>query len=506
MGPFDRSLQLARRISWQHVLFFTLAANVPLWIVERAMGALPTGWINLDFLAAGIVSLYFPGWGAAVLLAATLVDLLAVVCETYYLLPGDAMRNLSALEQMPAQRIAGFIVIAFIVAAIAGASIFLRRSPSTRKATAWSLFLLACVLAGANKLQARHESGRWLAGPADTLNVSKSYQRRTARMPAKWLIHAEMDPWFRADAKESARIQANEKSARDVTGDFTKAAWATDSSPDIVLVVVESWGQAVDEGLRGALLKAYSQQNLDGYRIAQGIVPFNGPTVAGEVRELCDSDGAFRIVDAPASELTDCLPKRLAGMGYQTTAVHGMSGALFRRSNWYPKLGFDEMLFRKDFEAQGLPDCPGAFQGICDAAIADWIGDRLEQPSDRPRFTYWVTLNSHLPVPRAQEPSESCSAVRAPSDQAAICSWAVLVEKVHRAVAEVASRKLARPTMFIVVGDHAPPFADPVARDQFDRANVPFLVLTPKSARIPGASQVPTWSRSEDKPESHSGE
>lgn len=479
----DISFPGMQRISWQHLLFYGVVCDLPLLIGQHAMGVTPAGWINVDLLAVGILSFFIPRAVCALLvLAAVGTDVLAVVCQGYYLSPSEAVSNLSAVGEMGERRMLGFLALVLFVAGVAGGSMLLRRRPEQRKATALTLLVVALAAAAGNRLEWRLQSDHWQEQRWDTVNVNREFQQRVARAPLKWLVGTEMEE-LREDANTSGPIRADEASARDAGFKYVHAAWAEHANPDIALIVVESWGQAKDARLRSALVQAYSQKDLSGYEVVQGTVPFHGPTVSGEVRELCDSDGAFHILDAPASELTDCLPDRLAAMGYETTAIHGMNRGLFKRNEWYAKLGFQQVLFRRELKAQGLPLCSGAFDGICDGAIADWIGERLEQPSEQPRFTYWMTLNSHLPVPKTLSlPSPArCSQLRSVSDQTSMCNWYRLVENVHRAVARTASRKLARPTIFIVVGDHAPPFADPKSRARFDASVVPYVILAPKA-------------------------
>jgi phosphoglycerol transferase MdoB-like AlkP superfamily enzyme len=129
-----------------------------------------------------------------------------------------------------------------------------------------------------------------------------------------------------------------------------------------------------------------------------------------------------------------------------------------------------------------MPDCLGAFTGTCDAAVGGWIANRLEQSEAQPSFVYWVTLNSHLPVPVpvALPNPASCSLTPVLAASPALCSWYQLVANVHRSVAQLAMSPLARPTVFVIVGDHAPPFANAELRSQFSGDKVPYIVLTPK--------------------------
>jgi phosphoglycerol transferase MdoB-like AlkP superfamily enzyme len=64
-------------------------------------------------------------------------------------------------------------------------------------------------------------------------------------------------------------------------------------------------------------------------------------------------------------------------------------------------------------------------------------------------------------------------------DSAALCSWFRLVRAVHQSVEQAAMAPAARPTVFVLVGDHAPPFGDPGLRAEFSGAKVPYVMLTP---------------------------
>ena len=509
LGTVKRPPAWTGGISLQHLLFYAVLANIPMWIAQRAVGLVPMGWFNVDFLAIGVLSLFLPRFISMTLLtAAILVDFLVAICRTYFLLPGEVAAYVSAVSQMSARRIAGFFGIAILVAVVAGASMFLRRPAKGRKATAAAFVLFALLLSADNHVMTFVRSGHWFTTPDIAHDSPHDIRRRSIRFPARWLTDPGQYSWVRPRLPEPEHIEADTTSAFDADSRFVFGSAPDQTHPDIVLIVVESWGLPLDPALRDALVAAYPEELVGGYRILQGAVPFNGPTIPGEVRELCDSKAGFHILDASASEMTKCLPMRLSALGYQTTAVHGMSGWLFHRQQWYPRLGFQEILFRNQLESLGLPNCPGAFQGTCDSAIADWIGRRLEAPSSRPRFIYWMTLNSHLPVPDRISISSPapCTAVHSDSDRAAVCTWFQLVENVHRSIAAIAARRLARPTTFIVVGDHAPPFADPGARNQFDPGRVPYVILEPNVQLPTNSSKSRMRAAIRETPSPHHGE
>jgi phosphoglycerol transferase MdoB-like AlkP superfamily enzyme len=231
-------------------------------------------------------------------------------------------------------------------------------------------------------------------------------------------------------------------------------------------------------------VQAYTQTDLLAkYDVLQGRVPFYGSTIAGEARELCGSGFGFHLLVASTSDLKSCVPARLAAIGYETIAMHGMTGHMFDRANWYRTIGFKVRSFNEQFEQEGLPDCIGAFVGTCDADIAGSIGQRLKEQTPQPYFIHWMTLNSHLPVlvPAPLKYGAPCLAAFSLVPNSVLCSWYQLIANVHQSVAHVALGDLARPTVFVIVGDHAPPFDNPALRSRFSQTDVPYVVLVPRS-------------------------
>jgi hypothetical protein len=74
----------------------------------------------------------------------------------------------------------------------------------------------------------------------------------------------------------------------------------------------------------------------------------------------------------------------------------------------------------------------------------------------------------------------SCAGSPIMEESPALCSWYQLEFNVHRSVAELAMREAARPAVFLVVGDHAPPFSSVKPRGLFSDAVVPYVLLEPK--------------------------
>jgi phosphoglycerol transferase MdoB-like AlkP superfamily enzyme len=433
-------------------------------------------------------------------------DILWAVCNTYHIYAITALQSLGELQGISNSRIlaaGGVTLVMLLVVAIAvffPVKTIIRDSHRRRAAVCLMAFAaislsVDCVtvvrrtghLPGTirNPLQLAEASGQ-----ADVLNPSRFTELQIIRMP---VIRLALNV-----AINEIQLAQNRK----LLGSFNNAALSAPSAaalaihfathspgenaremPNLVIILVESWGLASDLSVNESMLRPYSQPDLVArYEVLSGTVPFFGSTVAGEGRELCGSRIGFYLGAASARELQGCVPDRLAASGYSTLALHGMNGLIFKRRNWYSTIGFQEIWFHDGFKRQGLPDCLGAFIGTCDAAIAEWIGHRIEKPSTKPDFVWWVTLNSHLPVlvPSPVPNPASCTFSSTLSQQPALCSWYQTVANVQRSVAKLALSKSSRPTVFAIVGDHAPPFSNSVLRSQFSWNVVPYVLLVPR--------------------------
>ena len=450
----------------------------------RWLNAMPHGFVNLEVLAIGAIGVFLPRWVLFLLLFADLLaDCVYSICYTYQFSVTDLIESLHFVSALPLSRIAAGCGVVAVAVLLCVALALVQPPAGRRRRTACVLLGLTVVLlpidvlSGQNPLWHQDVSqlqGRVTRSPVLTLAVRAMAARRT-EWKARSAENAPMDsasaqltPWLSAQASGAAQ-------------------------PNVVLIVVESWGLPLDPHLAQALTAPFAEPAIArSYRVTYGAAPFNGLTVPGEARELCRSTMGFGILHPSPEMAQRCLPGQLHALGYRDIALHGYAGEMFYRASWYRELGFDRTWFGPELGHAGLPRCEGAFPGICDGAIAQFIGgsllDSLPDARDtKPKFIYWVTLNSHLPVPaRPGLPADSaCAADPALRGSTALCSWFRLVHAVHASVSEVAMRTLARPTIFILVGDHAPPFADPNLRSEFSASQVPYVMLTPASLQRP---------------------
>ena len=497
--------QSADSLRWiLFVIFYAVLVNIPYWVGSHELGFLHNGWFCIDYAAVGLIALFVPrNLSAALLLAVIAADLVAGVCQSYYLPVAECFTNMGVFHSLSGSRrhaVIAVVLLTLLVTSIAALLPAARvRDRHCRSAAACFIACVAILTMG-DCFTCMRSTGHMpysvsfgqTTRTVDGTGLRRFSDVRLVRIPLIRLIRMEREDatvrmWTRvSEASAPAAVPSATAQAMESTGLTTGKD--LHELPNLVLVLVESWGLATDSSLNGALVKPYSQPELrDRYEVLQGTVPFNGPTVAGEARELCGSSFDFHLLNAASTELQGCLPARLAKLGYHDIAVHGMSGHMFSRSAWYGTIGFQEQWFNDRLKQQGLPDCLGAFIGTCDAAIAGWIGTRLDKEDTAPYFIHWMTLNSHLPVPvPAQLPTGApCSRDLMLSPETPLCSWYQLVVNVHQSESQLAMGRLARPTVFVIVGDHAPPFADPALRDQFSSAVVPYVVLMPRAKYHP---------------------
>lgn len=501
IAAFVRSRKANEHSYWLlFVLFYAIGANIPFWLASHWLNLLPLGWLCIEYAGVGLLALFLPRILSATLLLIVLAaDVISDVSKTYYLSPTDCLSNLASLRDFSGFRVLAIsaVLAATLICVVIAASFPAKKIRGAQRAyAAASLLAFAFMAISADYIGIARETGHLpsplhIARPADTNKFSDYRDLWVGRYPTLRLFLDQR--YFGRSSGTGRSSQINTSSIASAAAVAVPFLGSISGRPDqqrynVVLVLLESWGLSTDASLRSALVEPYLQPELLAqYQILQGAVPFYGGTIAGEARELCSSRFGSHIIDASPQELQNCLPDRLNALDFHSMAVHGMEGHMFSRSDWYVRIGFQEIAFKDKFTQQGLPGCVGAFKGTCDAALADWIGRRLQQSDTDPDFVYWVTLNSHLPVPvpSGLPDGAPCSVAPILSQQPPLCSWYQLVANVHRSVARLAITKLARPTIFVVVGDHAPPFANTTLRSQFSATDVPYIVLVPRQIGHP---------------------
>lgn len=252
---------------------------------------------------------------------------------------------------------------------------------------------------------------------------------------------------------------------------------------NIVLVVVESLTYFHEENANKLVWQGLNQEKIkENYNIIYGDVPHSGPTVAGELRELCQISIQTVAPKVDLLPIEDCLPNIAANWADRSIAFNGFSRHMFDAATWYSGIGFDTTYFIDDLmrEYENVPTCGTTFHAICDEFMADRILREMRNHVDETKFIYWMTFQGHLPLKTIPENDFrlDCSLSQS-SKVPQLCLSIETNNKVIEKIASIASSPEGRNSIYIIVGDHAPPFLSKSIRKHviFDR--VPYAILWP---------------------------
>ena len=284
----------------------------------------------------------------------------------------------------------------------------------------------------------------------------------------------------------SAALNEGGSAASDMPGAVTRAHLNAEVPPNIVLVIVESWGIFLNDARNRAVLAPLMTESLqERYEVGFASVPFLSSTTSAELRELCGVSYHYQAINADTG--LDCLPGSLAARGFESVAFHGFTRHFFNRGSWYPLLGFDRMVFAEDMVGGGLKSrCGTLLRGVCDRDVARLVARELAV-EEAPKFVYWLTLDSHLPVAPDAVKDSTLSCMPADADSfPAVCTLMRMWHAVMEEMAKIALASDTAPTLFILVGDHPPPLLTPREFALFRPREVPYVYLRPRSEELLG--------------------
>lgn len=268
--------------------------------------------------------------------------------------------------------------------------------------------------------------------------------------------------------------------------DFEARTLALPENGKTLLIVAESYGDYLDpairEAIRAPLMAASVTAQFD---VQEGTSRFAGHTPQGELRELCGRYLDYEDIDAEAkARMPSCLPERASNAGIETVGIHGFSGWMFDRTEWYPLVGFDRMVFAEDLRGKALKECKGILVGICDIPILDTrIADELK--GEGRKMVYFLTLTSHLPFVAHEygEPFDCEGEDRTIADFQA-CQQANYLNGLMGRVASLVAKAGPELDSVLIVGDHRPPFIKRDAKEMFRVDTVPYFYLTRKRTEV----------------------
>lgn len=141
----------------------------------------------------------------------------------------------------------------------------------------------------------------------------------------------------------------------------------------------------------------------------------------------------------------------------------------------------------------GAHACGGVFAGACDTDVPAIIGDRLRKSGSKRNLIYWLTLNSHLPVPADRSlHTETCST----GDREWDTKLPMLCRsyQIQQRLADSIQREIMRADFpeadILIVGDHMPPFFPRALRSRYDTQHVPWILLRSRAAHKSGAARA----------------
>ena len=430
------SLLLAAILVGVPNLFFLLV--MPFYIAERLLAP-------LLYLVAGMAALALPRRCSYVLLPlAAAADLALIVMTAFHLKLATALNSLRFLAEIDPAASAFYV---FLVAAMLATALL----------TAWLIERFRM------RVRAASPSPAALAA--------------LALMALDW----------------NANLPFIEAHGRDLPFESAVTASGMDSPAlaargnNVLVVMVEGMGafaSAEDRALISAPLRAAAERR--GYRFASGSSAYSGSTTGAESRELCGRWGDY--VDYLPQRAYDCLPRRLAARGWETISYHGFDAAMFHRGHWYPNIGFTRMNFQAEIEREHgamVPSrCGSVFRGLCDGELARVVGRELRAPSQRPKFVYWLTLNSHIPFVPHPRGRLGCDRAAPPFGNRTVCQLGEYWREVMAEVAAIADDPALPPTDILIVGDHHTPLWERAAKNRFVLNRVDwFLLRSPRIAR-----------------------
>ena len=260
---------------------------------------------------------------------------------------------------------------------------------------------------------------------------------------------------------------------------------------NLVVIVVESWGVSADPFDRAVFAQLWNPARWsERYAVTQGTNAYFGSTTSAELRELCATWSDYQSYDFGHSR---CLPQKFRDAGFRTTSLHSFNGTFFNRAAWYPKIGFERMLFAEDILRLGATQCGSVFSGVCDRDVPRIIGQILRQSPQERQLVYWLTVNSHIPV-------DADKALGTHRCRLGNAEWREKFPmlcrsfELQRQLADSITQEIMKPdfpeTDILIVGDHMPPYFQRNLRTRFDPAHVPWIMLRNRHAMESEAAPI----------------
>lgn len=428
---------------------FVLVPNLPfaalwLFVAPRRLLAIPL------YLLAGMLALRLPLWAGAILFAVVAVfDVTMIISGVFDLHP---ILVFEAIRYVPLLDLSGsmlYLELAAVIAATVTLMVWLTRRYRARLTQASPMLALVFMFA-------------WIGLDARVnLNLSRVW-----------------DDYLRPVMAFDSAAHRSQIDAPALAG----------SGHNLLFVTVEGMGAFADLKLTRLMYDLIDTDAVRArYDVSHGTSPYLGSTTGAAARELCGEWSDYLHYSGESGPF-DCLPRKLANRGYETIAVHGFTGHFFDRYDWYPKIGFQRLIFGEDLMRDQLRGvhtyCGLTFRGFCDHDVAEVVRDQLVDKPDQKRFVYWLTLNTHMPFnAKEAKPRFGCADGGGAFGDKTVCSlsemWAEVIEK----TVSIALDPRLPPTDILIVGDHHTPLFLRSSRALFATGEVVWYALKAKAPK-----------------------
>lgn len=239
----------------------------------------------------------------------------------------------------------------------------------------------------------------------------------------------------------------------------------------ILLILNESYGYFKDKKINDDIIKSILNQKNMFKLFKYGNFPYKGVTIGGEFRELCDKNSRGVDLDSLKNAYSDCIPLKMKNSGFTTVAVHGGDEDFYKRKQWYPKAGFSEIYFDKQFPY--LKNCK-AFNGKCDSDLMNFIATKFK--GDSKKFIYWLTINTHEPYDEEIISNQriNCHKYNL-ADDSLVCKNIKLQAQFFDKLSELIENPELKGVHVYIVGDHPPPIWNQKEKAQYFEPSVSWL-------------------------------
>lgn len=243
----------------------------------------------------------------------------------------------------------------------------------------------------------------------------------------------------------------------------------TQSRPNIVLILAESFGRTTTDCTVGGQAVAPNLQRLKGEGVwFENMIASSFRTDRGVLATLSGfcAQPTMSIMKEPqrASHLPS-IARSLRSEGYSTSYVHGGDLNFTNMASYLYATGFDKLVAYKDLHF----DAPTSKWGYADDVLADYFTGHIIAQSEQPApyFAVWQTLSSH-------EPFDVPTVV---FEDKMLNSMHFADSCISRVVESLRQSDEWDNTLVIIIADHAYPYPYGISVSDAKRYRIPMLWL-----------------------------